>query len=45
MADSVIFLILTLVMLSILVVITIKTYRKKNRDRMEDPKYRMMDDD
>lgn len=45
MADSVIFLLLTLVMLVILLVLGVRTYRKKDRERIEQPKYRMLDDD
>lgn len=45
MAESVIFLLLTLGMLAVLLVITVRTYRRKSREKMENPKYRMMDDE
>ena len=45
MADSLILLIMTLIMLFLLIMIGIKTYRKKNKHHYEQPKYRMLDDD
>ena len=35
----------TALMLAVFVLIVARTYRKKERERGEEPKYRMMDDD
>ena len=42
---SVAFLLATLIMLAFLVVVAVRTYRRANRERMESPKYRMLDED
>ena len=41
----VVFLLLTSLMLVILAGITIATYRKGRKNKMEEPKYRMLDED
>ena len=40
-----IFLLLTALMLAVLVAIAIATLRKKRRQKLEEPKYRMLKDD
>lgn len=44
MPGSILFLLLTTIMLLLLAVIAIRTLRRKNSKRLEAPKYRMMDD-
>lgn len=40
-----VFMLLTGVMLTVLVVITIVTYSKKRKQKLEEPKHRMLEDD
>lgn len=42
---SLIYLGLTIALVVILAAIVFRTYRKGNKKKLEDPKYRMMDDD
>ena len=44
-AASVFYLGVTLVLFVIFVLIVARTYSRKRKDLMEDPKYRMLDDD
>jgi len=41
----IVFLLLTALLLSILVAIAVATFRKNRRQKLEDPKYRMLKDD
>jgi len=41
----ILFLLLTALLLAILVVITVQTLRKKSKRKLEEPKFRMLDDD
>ncbi|MDU0458535.1 MAG: hypothetical protein RW306_07335 [Geobacteraceae bacterium] len=41
----IVFLLLTGLLLSILIAIAVATFRKKRRQKLEDPKYRMLEDD
>jgi cbb3-type cytochrome oxidase subunit 3 len=43
--NRIIFLALTALLLAILTVIVVVTYRKKRKQNLEEPKYRMLDDD
>ena len=44
-AASVFYLGTTILLFLVFVLIVFRTYRGKSKDRMEDPKYRMLDDD
>ncbi|HIJ80535.1 MAG TPA: hypothetical protein HPP76_02370 [Desulfuromonadales bacterium] len=39
------FLLLTAILLALLVGIAVQTYRKKSKQKLEEPKFRMLDDD
>jgi cbb3-type cytochrome oxidase subunit 3 len=46
MGDArIVFLLLTGVLLAILVAITVATYRTKRKEKLEEPKHRMLEDD
>jgi|PlaIllAssembly_1097288.scaffolds.fasta_scaffold1308781_2 cbb3-type cytochrome oxidase subunit 3 len=44
-AASVYYLGTTILLFLIFALIVVRTYSRKRKDRMEDPKYRMLDDD
>jgi hypothetical protein len=41
----ILFLLLTALLLAILVVITVQTLKKKSKNKLEEPKFRMLDED
>lgn len=40
-----VFLLLTALMLAVLIAIAVRTYRKDRKRRLEEPKFRMLDED